>query len=82
MGNLAGNTTYSWTNNDYLVSNTMEDYFANFIKTFNPNGAGLQQWPAMKNNNEVMYMNIDLKPSAQRLNNIERYNFLDRQQSK
>jgi carboxylesterase type B len=46
MGNLATNTTYAWTPADYKVSATMESYFANFIKTGNPNGAALPKWNA------------------------------------
>ncbi|GAB3638516.1 carboxylesterase family protein [Hymenobacter arcticus] len=45
MGNLATNKVYAWTPDDYQVSKTMQAYFANFIKTGNPNGAGLPTWP-------------------------------------
>jgi para-nitrobenzyl esterase len=79
MGNLAGNTTYAWTQDDYKVSNEMEDYFANFIKTFNPNGSGLPEWPVINTGGKTMYMHIDLKPESETLNNVERYYFLDTQ---
>ncbi|HEX5960552.1 MAG TPA: carboxylesterase family protein [Rhodanobacteraceae bacterium] len=46
LGNLSGNHVYAWTAADRDVSATMEGYFANFIKTGNPNGAGLPRWPA------------------------------------
>jgi para-nitrobenzyl esterase len=46
LGNLARNPAYAWTPADQQVSATMEGYFANFIKTGNPNGAGLPDWPA------------------------------------
>jgi len=46
LGNLATNNVYAWTEEDYKVSRTMEDYFANFIKTGNPNGSKLPKWPA------------------------------------
>ena len=48
LGNLATNRVYAWTGDDRKVSATMEGYFANFIKTGNPNGAGLPNWPAAK----------------------------------
>eukprot|EP01031_Cornospumella_fuschlensis_P046140 gene46140-56485_t len=48
MGNLGGNATYDWNADDYKVSETMQNYFANFIKTGNPNGAGLENWPVAK----------------------------------
>ena len=47
LGNLAGNPVYAWTAADQRTSATMEGYFAQFIKTGNPNGAGLPHWPAV-----------------------------------
>lgn len=47
LGNLDGNTVYAWTATDHKVSATMEGYWANFIKTGDPNGAGLPHWPAV-----------------------------------
>ncbi len=46
LGNLYLSPWYAWRKKDYAVSDTMEDYFANFIKTGNPNGKGLPEWPA------------------------------------
>lgn len=82
LGNLAGNKTFAWTADDYKVSNEMEDYFANFIKTFNPNGSGLPQWHVMNNDGKTTYMHIDLKPEQETLNDVERYYFLDSQYQK
>jgi para-nitrobenzyl esterase len=48
LGNLATNRVYAWTGDDRKVSATMEGYFAHFIKTGDPNGAGLPNWPATK----------------------------------
>lgn len=45
LGNLSTNRVYAWTAADHKVSATMEGYWANFIKTGNPNGNGLPQWP-------------------------------------
>src|SRR5207244_5158015 len=41
MGNLDSNKVYDWTPDDHKVSKVMQEYFANFIKTGNPNGTGL-----------------------------------------
>ncbi|MEB0263869.1 MULTISPECIES: carboxylesterase family protein [unclassified Mucilaginibacter] len=81
MGNLATNTTYAWTPEDYKVSATMESYFANFIKTGNPNGAGLPKWGANLKDGAVSFINIDVKTVLQKesSNLSDRYKFLDKQ---
>ena len=45
MGNLHLNNVFAWTDDDRKVSQTMQGYFENFIKTGNPNGQGLPNWP-------------------------------------
>lgn len=47
LGNLDGNTVYAWTAADRETSRVMQGYFANFIKTGDPNGNGLPGWPAV-----------------------------------
>ena len=44
LGNLVANPRYLWTDDDRKVSSTMSGYFANFIKTGNPNQKGLPVW--------------------------------------
>jgi para-nitrobenzyl esterase len=34
-----------WTGADYRMAETMSSYLANFVKTGNPNGARLPEWP-------------------------------------
>jgi para-nitrobenzyl esterase len=48
LGNLDTNLVYAWTPADHETSRIMEDYFAQFIKTGDPNGADLPPWPAVK----------------------------------
>ena len=48
LGNLSGNPVYAWTDADRTTSAVMEGYFAQFIKTGDPNGAGLPHWPAVR----------------------------------
>jgi para-nitrobenzyl esterase len=50
LGNLDTNPLYVWTADDRKVSDTMSAYFANFIKTGNPNARGLPAWPAASSN--------------------------------
>ena len=77
MGNLAGNKVYDWTPDDYKVSATMEDYFANFIKTGNPNGKGLPEWKANKGQvTQCLHINLNTKLETQ---DRARYLFLDQQ---
>jgi len=45
LGNLDVNPLYRWDADDRAVSKTMTRYWANFIKTGNPNGIGLPLWP-------------------------------------
>jgi len=82
MGNLAGNKVYAWTPDDYKVSETMENYFANFIKTGNPNGPGLPEWSANKGDSVSVYMNINVNTAPEPDHNRARYLFLDKEYTK
>lgn len=79
MGNLHLVDTYAWTEDDYKVSETMHNFFANFIKTGNPNGAEVPNWPAAEpNDTEPSIMIIDTKSGAEKALNDARYVFLDK----
>jgi para-nitrobenzyl esterase len=79
MGNLASNKVYAWTPDNYKVSALMENYFANFIKTGNPNGKGLPKWTPNTNGSPVKFMNIDVNTKLETENDRGRYLFLDKQ---
>ena len=79
MGNLATNKVYSWKADDNTVSETMLGFFANFVKTGNPNGPSLPEWPEAKNS---QVMRIDVSSRAEPEQNRERYLFLDQFYSK
>ena len=78
LGNLPTNRVYDWQPEDYKVSEIMETFFANFIKTGNPNGLGVPQWPAVGNTNapQVMYINVSSKSIEDK--NAKRYLFMDK----
>lgn len=82
MGNLDGNKDYAWTEADYSVSETMMNYFANFIKTGNPNGEKLPVWQIAKEEEEPEVMIIDLVSKSKKAENDARYLFLDKEYSK
>jgi para-nitrobenzyl esterase len=77
MGNLATNKVFAWTPEDYKVSELMQGYFANFVKTGNPNGTGLPQWPAANSGGSAQFMRIDVDSRAESDKTRERYLFLD-----
>ena len=79
MGNLHLVKEYAWTDDDFKVSETMLNYFANFIKTGNPNDGKLPEWTAAKAgdaNPPVMVLNTESKTINAK--NDARYEFLDK----
>ncbi|MFN4145932.1 MAG: carboxylesterase/lipase family protein [Runella sp.] len=79
MGNLHRIKEYAWTADDYKVSDTMLNMFANFIKTGNPNGQKLPEWPAAKASDAAPpVMVIDTESKALKASNDARYHFLDK----
>jgi para-nitrobenzyl esterase len=65
MGNLDLDTRYTWAPADYAVSKLMQAYFVNFIKTANPNGPGLPNWPAYSADANYQLMRIDVESHAE-----------------
>lgn len=79
MGNLDLVKDYAWTPDDYKVSETMMNYFANFIIKGNPNGENLPEWPAAAPNDTTPpVMIIDVKSKAIDAKDDARYVFLDK----
>lgn len=78
MGNLRLVKDYAWTADDYKVSVTMLQYFANFIKTGNPNGDMLPEWPAAAAQEDMPpVMVLDTESKAEKAAADARYRFLD-----
>ena len=78
LGNLATNKVYPWTPDDYKVSATMLDYFANFIKTGNPNGKGLPDWAPNNEGTSVKVMHINVDSRLLPENERKQFEFLDK----
>ncbi|RAJ10561.1 para-nitrobenzyl esterase [Chitinophaga skermanii] len=77
LGNLPNNTFYKWTPADFDVSGKMQSYFVNFIKTGNPNGAGLPNWPGLQASiPKVMVFDTETKTIGEP--HLKRFVFMDR----
>lgn len=82
LGNLSLVKAYAWTPDDYKVSKSMQGYFANFIKSGDPNGPGLPPWPAANTRGDSgsapQVMKLDVESRAEPDMTRARYMFLDR----
>ena len=72
MGNLPTNRVYDWQPEDYMVSDIFMGYYANFVKTGNPNGIGLPQWLPLDNSDSPGFMVIDVKTRMEKDAEAER----------
>lgn len=79
LGNLGRMENPNLTKTDFEISDTLQQYIANFIKTGNPNGAGLPQWPSAKKAEvtpPVLIMDKEFR--VENAENDKRYYFLDK----
>jgi para-nitrobenzyl esterase len=77
LGNLPGNKVFAWTQDDYKVSRIMQEYFANFIKTGDPNSTGLPKWSPANKGNTAQVMHIDVNTTSEEAKNESRYLYLN-----
>ena len=77
MGNLPTNRVYDWQPEDFTVSAIMQEYFANFVKTGDPNGTGLPLWPVAGTDHPEQYLIIDVNTRAVKDQYRKRYEWLD-----
>jgi para-nitrobenzyl esterase len=78
LGNLDLDNRYAWDADDHKVSSTMQDYFANFIRTFNPNGPGLPEWPAYDAKTTYARMHLDVTSKSEPEPDRARYQTLEK----
>lgn len=79
LGNLPGNKVYAWSAEDYALSAQMQTYFANFIKTGNPNGAGLPEWPQASAGMGSRLMQLDVVSKTITASDDAHYQFQESQ---
>lgn len=60
MGTLPTNRVYDWQPEDYRVSDQFINYYANFIKTGDPNGLGLAKWTSITGKEQPTQLIIDV----------------------
>jgi para-nitrobenzyl esterase len=78
FGTLKSQEGVPWTDGDFKVSEAMGTYWTNFVKTGNPNGGGLPDWPKSDRQNryQVLYLSgKDIHATADTTR--ARYEFLD-----
>lgn len=78
MGNLHLVDDFAWTEADYKVSETMQAFFANFIKKGDPNSLDLPKWPETEAGDpSPPVMVIDTKSAFKAAEKDARFDFHD-----
>jgi para-nitrobenzyl esterase len=78
MGNLSTNRVFNWQADDFKISEIFQTYYLNFVKTGNPNGLGVPQWPAINNQAVPPVLQIDVDTHVTINPDLEkRYEFLN-----
>ncbi len=77
LGNLPTNRVFDWQPEDYKVSEIMQAFFTNFIKTGDPNGLGVPTWPVVKSGVAAPVMIIDVNTRVETETGRARYLFLE-----
>ena len=79
MGTLPTNRVYDWQPADYTISDIFSSYYVNFVKTGNPNGLGLVDWPTTNSKAVAPVLQIDENTFVKEDPNMEkRYELMDK----
>ena len=79
MGTLPTNRVYDWQPEDYIVSDIFSNYYVNFVKTGNPNGLGLVDWPTTNGKSIAPVLQIDVNTFVKQNPDMEkRYEIMDK----
>jgi para-nitrobenzyl esterase len=74
FGTLATRVGAVWRPEDWKLSEQMMDYWTNFAKTGDPNGAGLPEWPRYDKTGELIHLDAPVSSGPATTNG--RYEFL------
>jgi para-nitrobenzyl esterase len=74
--NTLDSKTADWQSEDRETARTMATYFANFVKTGDPNGKGVPEWPQFGATGQVMYLDAVSQAGPQQ--HRKRYEALDK----
>lgn len=78
MGTLPTNRVFDWQPEDFLMSDIFSGYYANFIKTGNPNGLGLPDWTPANGQEAVPVLRLDVNTTMTTDRQTEeRYKLID-----
>ena len=79
MGTLPTNRVFNWQPEDYMISDIFSQYYVNFVKTGNPNGLGLPEWPSTNGKAVAPVLQIDVNTVVKTDAQMEkRYDFIDK----
>ena len=79
MGTLPTNRVFNWQPEDYMISDIFSQYYVNFVKTGNPNGLGLPEWPSTNGKAVAPVLQIDVNTAVKSDAQMEkRYDFIDK----
>lgn len=77
MGNLATNMVYAWTEADEQLSELMQQYYTNFVRSGDPNGPDLPRWHAANVGDTVQLMRLDVESATEPDRHRARYLLMD-----
>ncbi len=77
LGTLSTNDLYAWTPEDRQVSEHLQSYIANFVRTGDPNGPERPAWPAAGTGDRPPLLRIDATPDDTLAPHQARYRLLD-----
>lgn len=78
MATLPTNRVFDWQPEDYAISSLFSSYYVNFVKTGNPNGLGLPEWPSTGKTDTPPVLQIDVRTTVTSDSLMQqRYEFID-----